>query len=134
MGYRSSVAYSIRWHDITSKGSNQSFYTFLAEAKANPATSPCFTMEDFSVAVNEKDLHISFYTEEVKWYEGYEGVKAHTALLDMAQQYRNDESPPHPIDYKFVCVGEDATDITETASMNYDWDSPWVSRRIVVDD
>ena len=44
MGYRSEVAYTIRFTSDDERA-KQSFFTFLAEAKARAATAGCFTEE-----------------------------------------------------------------------------------------
>ena len=132
MGYRSDVAYSIRWDSDDVQKHRDSFYTFLAEAKANPATSPCFTMEDFSVTVNEEKFRIDFHVGDVKWYESYTEVIAHTELLKMVMEYHND-TPPHPVEYKFVRVGEQLDDVDEQSTANYDWDTPYIVRHIETD-
>ena len=45
MGYRSDVAYTIRFVSDHDENNKQSFYTFIAEAKAKAATAPCFSEE-----------------------------------------------------------------------------------------
>jgi hypothetical protein len=134
MGYRSTVAYSIRITpdsgDITQEKLRGAFAVFLEEAMANENTKPCFN----DIAEDDKDgmevdrerCTINFFADHVKWYEDYEDVTCHEALLQMARDWV-DEDNPHSryIGYIFVRVGENSDDIVEDCGGNYDWD--WVS-------
>ena len=86
MGYRSTVAYTIRFTPIITMESENgedvreckaSFYTFLAEAKVKHSSA---FSEEFGVVVDEDNMAINFLAEDVKWYEDYEDVKEHTAF------------------------------------------------------
>jgi hypothetical protein len=91
MGYRSTVAYTIRFiprhspdtDDIEEeRKAKSSFYLFLAEAKANVDTSLCFSDKESDVfKVDEENLQIRFFAEGVKWYESYPDVQCHEALI-----------------------------------------------------
>ena len=54
MGYRSDVAYTIRFVDDHDTNNHQSFFTFLAEAKADPRCAIALC----EVAINEKRQEI----------------------------------------------------------------------------
>ena len=78
---------------------------------------------------------INFYASSVKWYEDYEDVKCHEALLQFARDRINDEENPFGkyLGYIFVRIGENSDDITEDFGGNYDWDWLGISRQIVAD-
>jgi len=105
MGYRSAVAYTIRFVPTQDDFIQQhksackdSFYTFLAEAKANDETALCF---DETEPVNIKDRSEGFYIDEenmridflawhVKWYSGYKDADCHEALFSLANDWADD--------------------------------------------
>ena len=127
MGYRSEVAYTIRFTSDHDEKNRQSFYTFLAEAKSKAATAACFTEETgqwSEFEVDEKRFRINFFAEGVKWYESYEDVKCHEALVSLAKEWA-DESDNPEIGFKFVRIGEDDDDIEQKEGGDYDWS--WLS-------
>lgn len=111
MGYRSAVAYTIRFeverspeeherspeeHEAKCK---ESFYTFLAEAKANDKTALCFSeLEPINTKdnngegfhVDEENMRIDFHAWHVKWYDGYKDVDCHEALFSLADEWSED--------------------------------------------
>ena len=128
MGYRSDVAYTIRFVHEDDTNNKQSFYTFLAEAKANAATALCFTTPDtpsWVFEVDEEQYRINFYADHVKWYESFSDVQAHEALLSLANEWDEDEDNHAHIGYAFVRIGEESDDIVEKLSESADWS--WVS-------
>jgi hypothetical protein len=131
MGYRSDVAYTIRFSGANDDKARQSFYTFLAEAKANEDTAGCFTEEDEAFQVVESAWTINFHAEYVKWNESFNDVSCHEALLKLAMGWVDDEN--ECIGYFFARIGEEINDIEETFGGN--WESDWVviSRQIAVD-
>jgi hypothetical protein len=139
MGYRSDVAYSIRFFEMDNDGKDldpKLFYTFLAEAKSNPNTGPCFSTDEgdpWCVRVDIDKHRIDFSIIQVKWYEnsGFPEIDAHTTLMDLARDWLEQE---HPIAYKFVRVGEELNDIEEEISHDYAWDEPYIARSIVTED
>ena len=133
MGYRSEVAYTIRFTSDHDENNRQSFFTFLAEAKSKAATAPCFTEETgqwSEFEVDEKRFRINFNAEGVKWYESYEDVKCHEALIDLAAEWVNDEDNNSSIAYVFVRIGEQNDDIEEKEGGDYDYDWIQVNRSI----
>lgn len=132
MGYRSDVAYTIRFVDDHDTNNQQSFYTFLAEVKSNPKYA--LALKD--VEVDERNFRINFLAEGTKWYEGYAEVDSHEALVALAQEWcsqaANDELHCK-IGVIFTRVGENTDDTHEDASGDYDWDWIRVSRQIVTD-
>lgn len=141
MGYRSTVAYTIRFTprcdaqqglvsptDEELAQTKASFYTFLAEAKVKH--SGCFT-EEFGVVVDEDNMAINFLAEDVKWYEDYEDVKGHEALIDLSKSWVEDENKY--IGGIFMRIGEELDDLVEEEWGEADWDWIQMSRQIVVD-
>ena len=76
MGYRSDVAYTIRFVDDHDTNNEQSFYTFLAEAKANPQCAIALA----EVEIDTKRQRFNFSAEGVKWYENYPEVISHKSI------------------------------------------------------
>lgn len=140
MGYRSDVAYTIRFvyykhpdrDDIEDKKRcEESFYTFIAEAKANEDTASCFSEEDSNVfKVLEDKLEIRFHAEDVKWYEDYPDVKRHEALISLSKSWTDDNDC---IGGAFARVGEDTTDIVEEVWGNADYSWISIARSVCVD-
>jgi hypothetical protein len=131
MGYRSTVAYSIRFiprlseiqtTDDEIEKAKASFYTFLAEAKAGEDTAGAFIDEDLKV--NEDNLAFYFYADHVKWYDTYEDVKCHEALLDLSREWADDGDCSSPyIGGAFARIGEEMEDMVEECwgQGDYDW-------------
>lgn len=138
MGYRSTVAYTIRFtpHYPSSNSPtdeeltecNASFYTFLAEAKVKHHS--CFS-EDFGVEVDEPNRAINFLAENVKWYEDYEQVKDHEALISLSKEWVDMENKH--IGGIFMRIGEEMDDMTEESWGEHDWEWMTMSRQIIVD-
>ena len=131
MGYRSTVAYTIRFiaprvdepdKGLTEEHCKATFYTFLAEAKANGETAGAFLDED--IKIDEGNLAIYFYAGHVKWYESYEDVKCHEALLELSKEWADDGDCSNPyISGAFARIGEEMEDNTEEVwgQGDYDW-------------
>ena len=140
MGYRSDVAYTIRFvyikhpdrDDIEDKKkAEESFYTFIAEAKANEDTAYCFSEYEGGVfKVDEDNLAINFSADGVKWYEDYSDVKCHEALVSLSKAWTNDNEY---IGGAFDRVGEDSNDNVEETWGNADWDWISIARSVCVD-
>jgi hypothetical protein len=141
MGYRSAVAYTIRFIPVEQEGidfvmaeerAKASFYTFIAEAKSREDTGGAFVDED--IKVDEKNLAIYFYAGHVKWYESYPDVACHEALLDLSKEWADDGDCSSPyIGGAFARIGEEMEDVTEECwgQGDYDWIS--VSRTMHCD-
>ena len=157
MGYRSTVAYTIRFTpqcnyvedtsqtptqglinsptDEELKQCKASFNVFLAEAKVK--CSGAFS-ETFGVTVDEENLAINFLAEGVKWYEEYEDVKTHHALMDLSKEWAEESDVPFKGGNKniggiFMRIGEEADDVVEEGWGEHDWDWMQISRQIIVD-
>ena len=132
MGYRSDVAYTIRFTDDHDTNNEQSFYTFLLEAKANPKCQIAIA----EVEIDHKKQEFNFTANDVKWYDNYPDVMSHMALVKQAEDWscQVSEGKLHcKIGSMFVRIGEEANDIEErfNGDFSYDWMS--VSRQIITD-
>ena len=120
MGYRSDIAYTIRFivpDDEETHGQvRDSFYTFLAEAKAKTETALCFSeLEPINTKsrnsegfyVDEENMRIDFHAWHVKWYDGYKDVDCHEALFSLANEWSEDNEYIGGVK---VRIGEDLDD------------------------
>ena len=144
MGYRSSVAYTIRFTaqsngvdsptDEELKQCKASFYTFLAEAKSK--LSGVFS--DTGLTVDEANMAINFFADHVKWYESYPDVQVHEDLISLSKEWAEETSVPFKgnnenIGGIFVRIGEEMDDIIEEEWGEADWDWLGIRRSIVAD-
>jgi hypothetical protein len=145
MGYRSDVGYKIRfdndldWHmsipvEARVITTQDMFNTFIAEAKSREDTKLCFEDEDGNFKIDETYRAITFYAGSVKWYENFDDVKCHEALLDLCnewiEQHENDSRfNGSPIRWSFVRIGEESDDVEEKSN-NDGWDLCYTSRSI----
>ena len=132
MGYRSDVAYTIRFVDDHDTNNNQSFYTFLAEVKTKPECAIALS----EVEVSAKHQAFYFTAVNVKWYESFPDVASHEALVNLACDWArqvHEGTLNCRIGVAFVRVGEDITDVEERfeGDYNYDWVS--IERKINTD-
>ena len=135
MGYRSDVAYKIKFQD------EGQWNVFLLEAKSKPETSLSFEDECLNVVYDKREIR--FVIDGVKWYEDYEDVKCHIKLLDLCEEYieRQEKSlegsppsiTPHVVSYLFRRIGEDEDDLEERHGGDPDWDWVELIRYIRVD-
>lgn len=126
MGYRSDVAYKIKFTD------EGQWNVFLLEAKSKPETQLCFEDESFTVVHDKQEIR--FWVQGVKWYGDYEDVKCHTELLELCDEYLERQekllegSPPsiNPpvVSYLFRRIGESEDDIEDASGGDPDWD--WI--------
>lgn len=140
MGYRSDVAYTIRFvtpsynkpeEKEDPEDAKRSFYTFIAEAKANEDTAYCFSNQEQKVfKILEDKLEIRFFAEGVKWYPDYPDVKCHEALIALAKSWADDNVF---IGGAFAMVGEDVNDCAEEYWGQADCGWVGVNRSICVD-
>ena len=126
MGYRSDVAYTIRFVSDDDTKNKQSFYTFLAEAKSRATTASCFSDDHWAeVEIDETRLRINFAVDDTKWYPSYPSVACHEALIDLADEWANDDANFSEIAYRFVRIGEEPEDIETKTGGDAGWD--WVN-------
>jgi hypothetical protein len=133
MGYRSLVAYTIRFVGNDDKKSEQSFNTFLCEAKAKiPAL---WAGEEGSInewlEIDMAKWQFNFHTpHDIKWYPDYAEVKAHEALWDLAREFNEDNET---IVGQMFIVGEEADDINQRAFGELEDDYIRLNREITCD-
>ena len=131
MGYRSDVAYTIRFVGADDTLAKQSFYTFLAEAKSRPETALCFEENDEDFQIVEGAFTINFYVDGVKWYTDYPEVKAHEELIKLAMEYADNGN--ESIGYVLAKIGEETDDIEWTYGGQGDDSWLCVARQLVMD-
>ena len=143
MGYRSTVAYTIRFipesynkeqSDDDIEKCKQAFYLFLAEAKAKPETEGAFQDEDLKV--DEQEMAMYFFADDVKWYEGYTDVDCHEALVQLSRDWADDDDGENSNPYiggAFSRIGEQSDDAVEEVWGQGDWDWIRVSRELICD-
>jgi hypothetical protein len=105
MGYRSEVAYILRF---TNKEMRDNFIN-LQRAKADP---------NINTALDElaevEDNMLGYHADHVKWYDSYPDVIAHETLMkDTIEIFANEETIPdydNQAGYKFIRLGEEVED------------------------
>lgn len=142
MGYRSDVAYTIRFT------SEEAYRLFILEAKAKELGG-CFSNDDSfwdEAECDDKKWQINFHAQNVKWYPSYPDVQKHEQLLELADDWIDEDSHvsikdgtlsaqlrPYRLGYVRVRVGEESNDIEERVRGNGEYDWLNVSRQIVGD-
>lgn len=126
MGYRSDVAYKIKFSD------EGQWNLFLLEAKSKPETRLCFEDEDLEVVHDKQEIR--FVATAVKWYPDYPDVKCHHELLDLCNEYndRFSDSGNDTCHYLFRRVGESEDDCESQTGGDPDWDWIELHRSIAV--
>ena len=140
MGYRSDVAYTIRFTD------EASYRLFIAEAKAKDLGG-CFKNDTAYYDEAECDDErwcINFRANGLKWYESFADVAMHEKLIALAEDWCVTAEhkagaegevldATYRLGYIFIRIGEDSDDIQERCGGDYEWDWLQVSRQIVSD-
>lgn len=141
MGYRSTVAYTIRFTPIPDnnvdsptneeiKKCESSFYTFLAEAKVKFSGA----FDDKCLVVDAPNMAINFLAQDVKWYEGYDDVQVHENLISLSKEWADEgETANRHIGGIFIRIGEEIDDLIEEYWGEHDWDWIQMSREIHCD-
>lgn len=100
MGYRSEVAYVIEFDNVEAKEK------WVSLAKLHPSHSKALKECKF---VDDMDRpYITAYFQHVKWYESYDDVKTHTAMLE---EIGEDEEGK--VAARFIRIGEEPDDVEE---------------------
>ena len=111
MGYRSEVAYVI---NFSSKEKRDDYINVVL---ATGDTHLIDALKDCDVPFDSShDTRINFYAIDVKWYDSYEDVKAHTKLYNWAV-----ELYPDDCGYRFICIGEEEGDIENDSDGEGEW-------------
>lgn len=141
MGYRSDVAYTIRFTKP------EDYHLFILEAKANPATAGCFPPNNTGsweeCTCDAERMRIDFHAQDVKWYPSYPDVQMHEKLIEQAEAWCETDThiavkegeleaslAPYRVSFIFIRIGEDTDDVEERHGGDYDWDWLHVSRTI----
>jgi hypothetical protein len=99
MGYRSDVAYVIKFDDIETR---DNFVTLML-AKNEPQTTQALSECEYGYT---DDPIITFQETDLKWYGDFEDVKAHHALMREAVEIYGEKGGR----FRFVSVGEDGAE------------------------
>ena len=141
MGYRSDVAYTIRFTK------EEDYHLFILEAKSKPETAGCFPPNDGShfeeCTCDDDKMRIDFHATDVKWYDSYPEVQMHEKLIAQAEAWCDDDThiavkggeleaslAPYRVSFIFVRIGENTDDVEERQGGDYDWEWLHVSRSI----
>jgi len=103
MGYRSDVAYVIKFKTIEER---DAYVTYMS-AKNDEHIKQALTEVDFS---DKEDPIITFKTESVKWYDGFDDVEAHRQIYRHAHELE-------VASFRFLAVGEDGQEEYEEKDM-----------------
>lgn len=130
MGYRSDVAYKIKFEDA------ETMALFLAEVKAKEEYKRALDdIMEFKgrngLEINEDRLYISYYMTNIKWYDEYPEVQAHEGIVELAREYRNDHDKK--IEFAFARIGEEMEDNDNWASDD-GYHLVWISRQVMFDE
>ena len=100
MGYRSEVAYVIKFDDIETRNNFVTLMLAKNDEHITRAVEECeYGYED--------DPVITFEAQDVKWYESYDDVKAHHAMMREAVAIYGEEKGGR---FRFIAVGEDGAE------------------------
>ena len=126
MGYRSDVAYTIRFKK------EEDYHLFILEAKAKPETAGA--LDECTCISNEFHHRIDFSADSIKWYESLPWVQMHEELIDQAHEWANElkfGGSDYRLGYVFVRVGEDDNDTERREGGNNAYDWLHITRQIV---
>jgi hypothetical protein len=99
MGYRSDVAYVIKFDDIETR---DNFVTLML-AKNEPIVTQAINECEYGY---KDDPIITFEATDVKWYDSFEDVIAHNNLMKYAVEIYQHKGGR----YRFISVGEDGAE------------------------
>jgi len=99
MGYRSDVAYVIKFDDTDTR---DNFVTLML-AKNEPQTTQALSECEYGYT---DDPIITFKETDLKWYRDFEDVKAHHALMREAVEIYQHKGGR----FRFIAVGEDGAE------------------------
>lgn len=105
MGYRSDVAYVINFKDADTLKAFVSV-AIVKDPKYLNALDECL--------IDHDNARICFYASDVKWYDSFEDVQWHTALLDLADELYGEQSGG-----RFIRIGEDMDDLVDLSYGEY---------------
>lgn len=119
MGYRSEVAYVIKFKDSEDR---EAYINLLLVAKDEHTTQ---ALKELSKLEDNK---LFFHATDVKWYDSYPDVKAHTQIYLQAVELFEEAG------YRYTRIGEELEDIEIEEDGDYDdlWDYTSINRSIDV--
>jgi hypothetical protein len=100
MGYRSDVAYVIKFNDIETR---DNFVTLML-AKNDKWITQALDECEYRY---EEDPVITFEAQSIKWYATYDEVQAHHSLMKEAAAIYGEEKGGR---FRFISVGEDGAE------------------------
>jgi hypothetical protein len=103
MGYRSEVAYVIRFRDVPLRNQFVNLILAKQDKLLLEALNHCEVAKDTPT--------INFYASSWKWYDSYPVVQAHHRLMAWAKELYEDDA-----DWRFTRIGEEADDIQNDSS------------------
>lgn len=111
MGYRSEVAYCMRFKD------QEQLDTFVAVqlCKKNGIINEALK-ELRQIETRQTEQYLYFYAPDVKWYDDYEDVKVHHKFMDELVADYEDTA------WLFIRCGEQADDLQEESDGEDGWD------------
>ena len=119
MGYRSDVAYVVKFYSRDDDEPEKAFADFVhfTDWVKNHHTTEVqdgerklihtYNDENNNLAIHKQDLMLSFFANSVKWYESYVDVQWHELLLQKVTTYATGN-------YRFVRIGEEYGDVVVT--------------------
>jgi hypothetical protein len=130
MGYRSTVAYTIRFTSDDDRLNEHTFYTFIAEAKSKDACRAALEQCE----IDEQKLQINYHVEDYKWYDSNLYVQGHEDLIQLASDnIETFDDLKECIGYVFARVGDNDDDNDWRAKGKCDTNWLWVKREIIKD-
>lgn len=105
MGYRSDVAYAIKFKSFEERDA----YVVSLRLKSDPLLTDVLG----ECVLHTDEPLITFRAEDVKWYQGYPWVSAHTQIYQGAEEV-------YAAQYICVALGEDGKTETEYSEDVYD--------------
>lgn len=99
MGYRSDIAYIMRFNSVQQRDAFVTLYSAKGVDECN-AMGECRT--------DYEDPLITFHARDQKWYKNYADVQAHTKLYELANELMGAA-------YRFIGLGEDGVEDFEEA-------------------
>lgn len=100
MGYRSDVAYIIKFDDIETRDNFVTLMLAKNDKHITEAINECEYRYD-------DDPIITFRETDVKWYDSFEDVQAHQKLMQYAVEIYGEERGGR---FRFIGVGEDGAE------------------------
>ena len=119
MGYRSDVAYCLSFEDESKRDAFHELVRLRKDEMSKQLEQYC--------AIDDAMPWITCQIKDVKWYDSFEDVQAHEAMLRLCVECGGA--------YKFVRIGENYDDVEEREESDTDveipWDAFYVERSII---